>query len=479
MKSSGCAEGGRRCVASALTLAAIALGLAAAPALASNAACPDAASSTATSCTFTNAGTSTFTVPTSVESVDVVAAGAAGGAASTIDASPVAAGGAGASVEDTAVPVLNGNALTVIVGGVGQNAAYQGNAVGGSPGGGGAGGQIPGPYYVSGAGGGGFSGVLDASSTPLVIAGGGGGAAGLACSGGGAGGAGDSGSGGATGGQCSDDGGTGGSATAVGQAGGSGDCTYTGRLRDPTAVAVDPSNGEVFVTDAGNERVERFRPDGTFTGAWGSPGSGYGQFAGPAGIAVAPDGSFYVTDSRHNRMEKFGFPGPLSQFVIDGLASWKHTNTAQEVTLTAEDASGDVMISTYSGSPAWQDSCGQVSGSPAAFRLGSSNNLVRFANPVHGDRITVTDGPVGIQSSSFSRVGALAKFALSTPGTGSAGTAATVTISAEDSVGNVVTDHAGSPTWSDSSGQITGSPHAFSSGVSHTSVTFPSRFATT
>jgi hypothetical protein len=48
----------------------------------------------------------------------------------------------------------------------------------------------------------------------------------------------------------------------------------------------------------------------------------------------------------------------------------------------------------------------------------------------------------------------------------------TLRLTARDSAGNRVPSYAGTPTWSDPSGQIAGSPTAFSAGVSQTSVTF-------
>jgi hypothetical protein len=131
-------------------------------------------------CTYTGAGTYSFTVPAGVTSLDVTAVGAAGGNLGT--GCIPNTGGAGAAVEDKAVPVGTdqGQALAVIVGGVGGTGLTADGGAGGTPGGGGAGGDYPGgtPGAIcDGGGGGGFSGLLD-SGTALVIGGGGGGAGG-------------------------------------------------------------------------------------------------------------------------------------------------------------------------------------------------------------------------------------------------------------------------------------------------------------
>ena len=67
-------------------------------------------------CTYTGAGSYTFMVPAGVSSLDVIAVGANGGLGFH-----GGAGAVGASVEDMAVPVSGGEALAVVVGGVGAD----------------------------------------------------------------------------------------------------------------------------------------------------------------------------------------------------------------------------------------------------------------------------------------------------------------------------------------------------------------------
>ena len=58
-----------------------------------------------------------------------------------------------------------------------------------------------------------------------------------------------------------------------------------GEFFNPQNIAID-SEGNVYVTDLGNRRVQQFNNDGTFLNAWGSAGSGAGQFNSVSGIAV-------------------------------------------------------------------------------------------------------------------------------------------------------------------------------------------------
>ncbi len=42
-------------------------------------------------------------------------------------------------------------------------------------------------------------------------------------------------------------------------------------------------------------------------GAWGTKGSGPGQFEGPSSVWVDPHGIVYVADEGNDRIQKFGF----------------------------------------------------------------------------------------------------------------------------------------------------------------------------
>lgn len=82
----------------------------------------------------------------------------------------------------------------------------------------------------------------------------------------------------------------------------------------PTGMAVAP-DGTIWVVDSGNNRFQLFSPDGEYLETWGAPGEGEGQFnfvrsPGDIGnswgsIAFAPDGSFYVAESANHRVQHF------------------------------------------------------------------------------------------------------------------------------------------------------------------------------
>jgi DNA-binding beta-propeller fold protein YncE len=74
-----------------------------------------------------------------------------------------------------------------------------------------------------------------------------------------------------------------------------------GEFNRPQGVAVD-SNGNVYVVDTGNNRVQKFSSSGGFLTKWGSEGSGDSQFDNPSAIAVDSSGNVYVADTGNHRI---------------------------------------------------------------------------------------------------------------------------------------------------------------------------------
>ena len=80
-----------------------------------------------------------------------------------------------------------------------------------------------------------------------------------------------------------------------------------GTLNQPWDVAVH--QGEVFVADWGNNRVAVFSQDGELIRIIGSQGNGPGQFSGPTGVAISPDGELYVSDRDNGRVQVLTLQG--------------------------------------------------------------------------------------------------------------------------------------------------------------------------
>lgn len=79
---------------------------------------------------------------------------------------------------------------------------------------------------------------------------------------------------------------------------------FNGWFAVATSVAID-TDGNVFVADFYNDRVQKFAPDGTFLTAFGATGEGPGQFHHPIAVDVAEDGTVFVADFLNNRIQRW------------------------------------------------------------------------------------------------------------------------------------------------------------------------------
>ncbi len=96
----------------------------------------------------------------------------------------------------------------------------------------------------------------------------------------------------------------------IGTAGKKHTLTSPGDFSLPTNVAVD-GEGNIYVTDTLNDRVESFDADGNFIKEFGSAGDGPGRFARPKGIIVDSDGHIWVADEIQSRVQVFDKEGQL------------------------------------------------------------------------------------------------------------------------------------------------------------------------
>ena len=88
-----------------------------------------------------------------------------------------------------------------------------------------------------------------------------------------------------------------------------------GQFNEPWDVAIDQL-GNVYVADTWNHRVQKFTAEGEFVYSWGQLGqvqaydpAGNGLFYGPRGIAIGPDGNIYVADTGNHRVQVFNANG--------------------------------------------------------------------------------------------------------------------------------------------------------------------------
>ena len=95
--------------------------------------------------------------------------------------------------------------------------------------------------------------------------------------------------------------------------------TGNGQFNRPMGTAVDAS-GNVYVVDRENNRVQKFNAKGEYLSQFGSAGSGNGQFKEPRSIAIGPNGHLWVADAGNARIEEFSAAGAYLQQLSAGLA---------------------------------------------------------------------------------------------------------------------------------------------------------------
>ncbi|HYV99469.1 MAG TPA: peptidyl-alpha-hydroxyglycine alpha-amidating lyase family protein, partial [Gemmatimonadaceae bacterium] len=80
-------------------------------------------------------------------------------------------------------------------------------------------------------------------------------------------------------------------------------------FNQPSGV-VAASDGSFYVSDGyGNNRVVKFSADGKYLAAWGTKGTGPGDFDLPHGIARDRDGRLFVSDRSNGRVQVFDANG--------------------------------------------------------------------------------------------------------------------------------------------------------------------------
>ena len=87
-----------------------------------------------------------------------------------------------------------------------------------------------------------------------------------------------------------------------------------GQLLEPTSIAIDAEGG-IWVADAGNSRLEKFDKEGKYLTQFGEEGSEEGQLLYPESIAIDAEGDIWVADTYNSRLQKFDAKGNLLEVV--------------------------------------------------------------------------------------------------------------------------------------------------------------------
>ena len=93
--------------------------------------------------------------------------------------------------------------------------------------------------------------------------------------------------------------------------------TGNGQFDHPADVALTAA-GQLLLADSENHRIQRFDQDGKYLGQFGTYGAGNGQFFRPSGVAVAPNGDILVAEPGNDRIQRLDSAGKY----LSMIGSW-------------------------------------------------------------------------------------------------------------------------------------------------------------
>ncbi len=114
-----------------------------------------------------------------------------------------------------------------------------------------------------------------------------------------------------------------------------------GELHQPIGIAI--AAGEIFVSDAGNDRIQVFDLAGRFLRSFGGSGAGHGRLRRPMHLAVRA-GELYVADYGNDRVQVFSLAGePLRSLGAPGTGPGELDAPAG----VAVDGAGNVYVADF------------------------------------------------------------------------------------------------------------------------------------
>ncbi len=123
-----------------------------------------------------------------------------------------------------------------------------------------------------------------------------------------------------------------------------------GQFNAPRAIAFAP-DGTFYVADSRNHRIQHFSADGQVIKVWGTFGDNTdgkapgGSLNEPWGVAVGPDGSVYVSDTWNHRVQKFDANGTfIKTWGTFGLSDANNPSALYGPRGISVDANGHVYV---------------------------------------------------------------------------------------------------------------------------------------
>jgi uncharacterized protein YjbI with pentapeptide repeats len=94
-----------------------------------------------------------------------------------------------------------------------------------------------------------------------------------------------------------------------------------GSFNEPWGIAAHPSNGNIYVVDRVNNRVQKFDASFSFVLSFGSTGSGDSSFNSPRRVAIDPSENIYITDTTNHAVKVFNSSGSFLRRIGTGFGN--------------------------------------------------------------------------------------------------------------------------------------------------------------
>jgi DNA-binding beta-propeller fold protein YncE len=107
-------------------------------------------------------------------------------------------------------------------------------------------------------------------------------------------------------------------------------------------LAVDPTDGSVIITDTDNHRIKKYTKDGVFVWEIGKLGADPLLFRNPHGIDIGPDGTIYVADTNNQRVQVIAQDGTWLDTI--GAAGSGNGQFRRPRGVVADDVNGDIYV---------------------------------------------------------------------------------------------------------------------------------------
>ncbi len=187
---------------------------------------------------------------------------------------------------------------------------------------------------------------------------------------------------------------------------------FSGGLTNPRGIGVD-SAGNIYVVGLTDNRVEKFDSSGVYQSQFGSAGTGDGQFNGPSAMTLDSAGNIYVVDESNNRVQKFDSSGTFKfKFGTAGAGDGQF-NAPKGIAL---DNLGNIYVADgnnnrvekFNSSGVYQSQFGSAGSGDGQFSIPSSVAINTNGDILVGDsgnnRVQIFDSS-GVYQSQFGSTG--------------------------------------------------------------------------